>query len=99
MNREQIPVAKYAEDSCSRQFNPVQYDADESVRMAKDAGMKYIVITAKHHDGFALFGTQASKWNVVDATPYRRDLLLPLASASRREGIRLGFYYSQAQDG
>ena len=89
-------MAKYAEFVA--QFNPVQYDADEWVRIAKDAGMKYIVITAKHHDGFALFGTQASKWNVVDATPYRRDLLQPLADACRREGIRLGFYYSQAQD-
>ncbi|HEV2482462.1 MAG TPA: alpha-L-fucosidase [Puia sp.] len=60
--------------------------------------MKYIVITAKHHDGFALFDSKASKWNVVDATPYGKDLLKPLAAACRKYGIRLGFYYSQAQD-
>jgi alpha-L-fucosidase len=66
--------------------------------MAKDAGMKYIVITAKHHDGFALFHSNASKWNIVDATPYGKDLLLPLAAACKKYNIKLGFYYSQAQD-
>src|SRR5665811_62571 len=66
--------------------------------MAKDAGMKYIVITSKHHDGFALFETKASKWNVVDATEYGKDLLKPLAEACKKYGIKLGFYYSQAQD-
>src|SRR5438045_8720855 len=66
--------------------------------MAKDAGMKYIVITAKHHDGFALFKSNASKWNMADATPYGKDLLKPLAEACRKHGIKLGFYYSQAQD-
>ena len=77
---------------------PVKYDPDAWVRMAKDAGMKYIVITSKHHDGFALFETKASKWNVVDATPYGKDLLKPLAEACKKYGIKLGFYYSQAQD-
>ncbi len=96
MNRGKIPVAEYQQYAA--QFNPVLYNPDEWVKAAKEAGMKYIVITAKHHDGFALFGSHASKWNVVDATPYKKDLLTPLADACRREGIKLGFYYSQAQD-
>lgn len=96
MNRGKIPVADYQQ--FAKEFNPVKYDADAWVRMAKEAGMKYIVITAKHHDGFALFNTKASKWNMVDATPYGKDLLKPLAKACRKQGIKLGFYYSHAQD-
>jgi alpha-L-fucosidase len=96
MNRGKIPVAEYQE--FAKQFNPVKYDADAWVQLAKQAGMKYIVITAKHHDGFALFKTDASKWDMVDATPYGKDLLKPLAEACRKHGIKLGFYYSQAQD-
>jgi alpha-L-fucosidase len=96
MNRGKIPMADY--QAMARQFNPVKYDPEAWVRMAKDAGMKYIVITSKHHDGFALFESKASKWNVVDATVYRKDLLKPLAEACRKQGIKLGFYYSQAQD-
>ena len=96
MNRGKIPVAEYRQ--VARRFNPVKYDPDAWVRLARDAGMKYIVITAKHHDGFALFDSKASPWNVVDATPYSKDLLKPLAAACRKYGIRLGFYYSQAQD-
>ncbi len=75
MNRAKIPVADY--QRMAKNFNPVNYDPDAWVRMAKDAGMKYIVITSKHHDGFALFETKASKWNVVDATVYGKDLLKP----------------------
>jgi alpha-L-fucosidase len=96
MNRAKIPVNDY--QNMAKQFNPVKYDPDAWVRMAKDAGMKYIVITSKHHDGFALFETKASKWNVVDATVYGKDLLKPLAEACKKYGIKLGFYYSQAQD-
>jgi len=96
MNRGKIPVAEY--QAFAKEFNPVLYNPDEWVRMAKDAGMKYIVITAKHHDGFALFDTKASKWDMVDATPYGKDLLKPLAAACKKYGIRLGFYYSHAQD-
>lgn len=96
MNRGKIPVATYQQ--YAKSFNPVKYDAEAWVKMAKEAGMKYIVITAKHHDGFALFKTSASPWNVADATPYGKDLLKPLAEACRKYGIRLGFYYSQAQD-
>jgi alpha-L-fucosidase len=96
MNRAKISVADYHQVAST--FNPVKYDPDAWVRMAKEAGMKYIVITAKHHDGFALFNSHASKWNIVDATPYGKDLLAPLAAACRKYGIKLGFYYSQAQD-
>ena len=96
MNRAKIPVADY--QTMAKQFNPVKYDPDAWVKMAKDAGMKYIVITSKHHDGFALFESKASKWNVVDATAYGKDLLKPLAEACKKYGIKLGFYYSQAQD-
>ena len=96
MNRGKIPVAEYQE--FAKEFNPVKYDPEAWVKMAKDAGMKYIVITSKHHDGFALFDSKASKWDMVDATPYGKDLLKPLAEACRKYGIKLGFYYSQAQD-
>ncbi|RXK61678.1 alpha-L-fucosidase [Lacibacter luteus] len=96
MNRGKIPVKEY--QAFAKDFNPVKYDAEAWVKMAKDAGMKYIVITAKHHDGFALFKSNASKWNIVDATPYGKDLIKPLAEACRKYGIKLGLYYSHAQD-
>ena len=96
MHYGKIPVAEYQQ--YAKQFNPVKYDPEAWVRMAKDAGMKYIVITAKHHDGFALFDTAVSDWNIVEATPYGKDVLKPLAEAARKHGIKLGFYYSQAQD-
>ena len=96
MNRMKIPVADY--QSYAKQFNPVKFDADKWVRTAKNAGMKYIVITAKHHDGFAMFKSAASKWNIADATPYGKDILKPLSEACKKYGIKLGFYYSQAQD-
>jgi alpha-L-fucosidase len=96
MNHGKIPKATYQE--YAKQFNPVKYNPQAWVKMAKDAGMKYLVITSKHHDGFTLFETKASKWNIVDATPYGKDLLKPLADECHKQGIRLGFYYSQAQD-
>lgn len=96
MNRCKIPVAEYQEKA--KEFNPVNYNPDAWVRMAKEAGMKYLIITAKHHDGFALFDSKASKWDVVDATPYAKDLLKPLSEACKKYDIKLGFYYSQAQD-
>jgi alpha-L-fucosidase len=96
MYNAKIPVAEYRQ--FAKEFNPVKYDPEEWVRLAKEAGMKYIVITSKHHDGFALFDSQASDWNVVKATPYGKDLLKPLAEACQRQGLRIGFYYSQAQD-
>jgi len=96
MNRMKIPVTEY--QAVAKQFNPVKFNADEWVKSAKDAGMKYIVITAKHHDGFALFSSKASKWNIVDATPYGKDVLNALAAACKKQGVKLGFYYSHAQD-
>ncbi|HEY9048245.1 MAG TPA: alpha-L-fucosidase [Ohtaekwangia sp.] len=96
MNRGKIPVAEYK--TFARQFNPVKYDPDAWVKMAKDAGMKYIVITSKHHDGFALFDSKVTTWDIVDATPYGKDVIKPLAEACRRHGIKLGLYYSHAQD-
>ena len=96
MNRAKIPVKEY--EQLAAQFNPVKFNAEEWVKMAKDAGMKYIVITSKHHDGFAMYGSKVSKYNIVDATPFKRDPLKELAKACARHGIRFGFYYSQAQD-
>lgn len=96
MNRCKIPVSEYQE--MTRTFNPVKYEPDKWVCAAKDAGMKYIIITAKHHDGFAMFKSNASKYNIVDFTPYKKDVLDALAKACRRHGMKLGFYYSQAQD-
>jgi alpha-L-fucosidase len=96
MNKAKIPVAEYKK--FATQFNPVKYDPEAWVKLAKDAGMKYIVITSKHHDGFALFDSKVTDWDVVDATSYGKDLLAPLVAACRREGIKIGFYYSQSQD-
>jgi alpha-L-fucosidase len=96
MNRCKIPVAEYRE--MAKQFNPTKYDPEAWVKMARDAGMKYLVISVKHHDGFALFDSKESDWNVVKATPYGKDLLKPLAEACKKYGIKLGIYYSQAVD-
>ncbi|HLP76851.1 MAG TPA: alpha-L-fucosidase [Candidatus Paceibacterota bacterium] len=96
MNHGKIPVADYRE--YAKEFDPVKFNADDWVKLAKDAGMKYIVITAKHHDGFAMFDSKASNWNIVKASPYGSDPLKDLAAACRKYGVKLGFYYSQAQD-
>jgi alpha-L-fucosidase len=96
MYNGEIPSATYKE--YAKSFNPVNYNPEAWVKMAKDAGMKYIVITSKHHDGFGLFDSKVTDWDVVDATPYGKDLLKPLVEAARKEGIKIGFYYSQAQD-
>jgi alpha-L-fucosidase len=93
MNNKKIPVSEY--DKLPAKFNPTKYDAAAWVRMAKDAGMKYITITSKHHDGFAMWGTKQSKWNIVDATPYKKDVLKALAEECRKQGIKLFFYHSQ----
>jgi alpha-L-fucosidase len=92
MDAANIPVAEY--EKFAKQFNPVKFDAAQWVAIAKAAGVKYIVITSKHHDGFSLFGTKASKYNVVDATPYGKDLLKPLADECRKQGIKFCTYYS-----
>ena len=82
----------------AKKFNPVKYNPEQWVKIAKDAGMRYIVITSKHHDGFALFPSKASSWNVVDATAYGKDLLGPLVKAAHDQDLKIGFYYSHAQD-
>ncbi len=92
MNTAQIPVEEYEE--FSRQFNPTQYDAREWVQIAKDAGMKYIVITSKHHDGFALWDSEVSDYDVIDFSPIGRDLLAELKEACDEAGIALCFYHS-----
>jgi alpha-L-fucosidase len=76
-------------------FNPTQFDAKEWVSLAKAAGMKYITITTKHHDGFAMFDTKQSTWNIVDRSPYKQDPLKLLADECHKQGIKLFFYYSQ----
>src|SRR5438445_9756584 len=79
MFRSTVPVKEY--EKLAPRFNPVKFNADEWVKVAKDAGMKYIVITSKHHDGFALFKSRASSYNIVDATPFKRDVLKELDHA------------------
>lgn len=96
MNHAKIPVQEYAD--LAKQFNPTKFDAEAWAQMAQDAGMKYVVITSKHHDGFALFKSAVSPFNVVDATPFKRDIIQELSTACARHGLRFGVYYSQAQD-
>jgi alpha-L-fucosidase len=96
MNRASIPVADYK--ALAPKFNPTGFSAHDIVALAKAAGMKYIVITAKHHDGFAMFDSKADPFNIVAATPFHRDPLKELAEECRKQGIKLGFYYSQDQD-
>jgi alpha-L-fucosidase len=91
MHQAKIPVAEY--EPLVKQFNPVRFSAREWVRIARDAGMKYIVITSKHHDGFCLFDAKNSDYDVM-ATPFRRDILRELAAECKRAGIRLCFYHS-----
>lgn len=96
MHRLKIPAAQYA--ALAKQFDPVNFNAAEWARFAHDAGVRYLVITAKHHEGFAMFDSKVSPFNIVDATPYRRDPMTALAQACRAEGIHFGFYYSQFLD-
>jgi alpha-L-fucosidase len=96
MNNASIPVADYK--ALAPKFNPMGFSAHDIVALAKLAGMKYIVITAKHHDGFAMFDSKANAFNIVTATPFKRDPLRELADECRKQGLKLGFYYSQDQD-
>ncbi|MCL2572868.1 MAG: alpha-L-fucosidase [Defluviitaleaceae bacterium] len=96
MKRLDIPVAEYEE--IAKVFNPVNFDAAKWVQLASDAGMKYLVYTAKHHDGFAMYHSDCSKYNIVEATPFGRDPVKELAKECKKAGIILCFYYSQAQD-
>ncbi|MGQ9918027.1 MAG: alpha-L-fucosidase [Bryobacteraceae bacterium] len=90
-HRAQIPQAEY--DKYARRFNPVRFNADEWVTLARDAGARYIVITSKHHDGFSIYRSRVSDYD-MEITPYKGDPLKDLAAAARRHGLRLGFYYS-----
>ena len=96
MQRQKIPVREY--QRLAGGFNPVKFDADAWAQLASDAGMKYVVVTAKHHEGFAMYASKVSPYNIVEATPFNRDPLKELAAACAKRGLRLGFYYSQAQD-
>ena len=93
MQIKKIPVSEY--ERYAPQFNPAEFSAANIVALAKAAGMQYITITSKHHDGFAMFGTKQSKWNIVDATPYAKDPLKQMAEECHKQGIKLFFYYSQ----
>lgn len=92
MHNAKIPIPEY--EAFARQFDPTQFNADDWVRIAKNAGMKYIIITSKHHDGFCMWNSQLTNYDIVDFTPYKKDVLKQLAEACRKQGIRLGFYYS-----
>ncbi len=91
-NSASIPAQEY--EKYAPQFNPIKYDANEWVRMAKEAGMKYIVITSKHHDGFCLWDSKLTEWDVMDATPFKRDILKELKQACDAQDIKLCFYHS-----
>src|SRR5439155_2784537 len=92
-----IPAAEYRAQAV-QQFNPVRFNADEWVSTARRAGMRYMIITAKHHDGFAMYDSKVSDYNVVAATPFKRDPLRELRDAAKRQNLRFGFYYSHAFD-
>jgi alpha-L-fucosidase len=92
MNNARIPVAEY--EKFAAQFNPIGFNADQWVRLAKNAGMKYIIITSKHHDGFCLWDSKVTTYDVMDATPFRRDILKELAAACKKQGVKLCFYHS-----
>ena len=92
MNTEKIPIKSYEE--YAKQFNPIKYNPEEWVKLAEEAGMKYIVVTSKHHDGFALWDSEVSKYDVMDFAPYKKDILKGLADACKKYNIKFGLYYS-----
>jgi alpha-L-fucosidase len=92
MNNDKMTASDY--QTLPARFNPVNFNAAEWVATVKNAGQKYITITSKHHDGFAMWGTKQNKWNIVDATPYGKDPLQALASECRNQGVKLFFYHS-----
>jgi alpha-L-fucosidase len=95
-NMANIPAAEY--QKVAKEFNPAKFDAKAIARLAKDAGMKYIIITSKHHEGFAMFHSKADPFNIVEATPFARDPMKELSAACRELGLGFGFYYSHNQD-
>jgi alpha-L-fucosidase len=92
MNNDKMTIEQYSK--LPPKFNPVKYDPAEWVSLVKAAGQRYITITSKHHDGFAMWGSKLTKWNIVDSTPYGKDVLKPLAEECRKQDIRLFFYHS-----
>lgn len=92
MRHADISIPEY--ENIAKQFNPVNFDADAVVKMAKNAGMKYVILTSKHHDGFSMFKTAETNYNIVDYTPYKKDVLKELAEACKENGLKLGLYYS-----
>lgn len=91
-----IPNAEY--EQIAKAFNPIYFNAEEWVKIAQDAGMQYMVVTSKHHDGFALFDSKYDDYNCVKGSPFGRDLIAELAEACQKHGMKLGLYYSQDQD-
>jgi len=96
MHDMRIPIADY--EALAKDFNPVRFDAEAWAELARQAGMKYLVITAKHHDGFCMFDSPSNPYNIVQQTPFKRDPMKELAAACNTRGIKMCFYYSQAQD-
>jgi alpha-L-fucosidase len=92
MHNRKMTIAEY--EKLAPKFNPTEFDAAESVALAKEAGMRYITFTSKHHDGFAMWHTKQSRWNIVDATPYGKDVIKMLADECHKQGIKLFLYHS-----
>lgn len=92
-----IPYDEYRKEVAGR-FNPTEFDAEEWVKIFKAAGMSHVVITSKHHDGFALFDSACSDYDVMDASPFKRDIIKELSEACHKHGLKFGVYYSQAKD-
>ena len=96
MTYNRIPIKEY--EKLAGIFNPIYFDAEEWVKLAKDAGMQYIIFTSKHQEGFCMFKSEVDKYNIVDATPFGRDVVAELAEACRKYDMKLGLYYSQELD-
>ncbi|RAJ87339.1 alpha-L-fucosidase [Chitinophaga dinghuensis] len=96
MNRAKAPAAEYAK--VAQTFNPTGFNAEQWAEIAKNSGVKYLVITAKHHEGFSMYDSKVTDFDIVDATPYKKDPMKELAAACRKQNIQFGFYYSQFLD-
>ncbi len=96
MTYNRIPIKEY--EKLAGIFNPIYFDAEEWVKLAKEAGMKYIIFTSKHQEGFCMFKSEVDNYNIVDATPFKRDVVAELAEACRKYDMKLGLYYSQELD-
>jgi len=97
MLKLKIPISEY--EKIADAFNPVRFNANEWAKIAKDAGMKYMVITAKHHDGYAMFNSPSNKFNIVDHSMWKRDPVKELAEACKKQGLKFGVYYSLGREG